>query len=77
MKNFPKLILCLIISGSFVFTLPSFSHAKFTCQVEKVEGTSLILKNCQEKGLKKIKAGDTVSITKKRKKKKTPKVEGC
>ena len=63
-----------IVSALSFFVLASgISHAKFTCDVEKIEGTSLILKNCQKKGLKRLKPGDTVKIIKKRK----PKVEGC
>jgi hypothetical protein len=57
----------------FALTIAGTAYAKFTCDVEEVDGNRLVLKNCQEKGIKRIKAGDTVSITKKRK----PKVEGC
>ncbi len=53
----------------WVFLSASFglAHAKFICEVEEIDGTRLVLKNCQEKGLKRLKAGDTVAITKKRK----------
>lgn len=68
-KKITAILLALLFAGTFTCV----AHAKFTCDVETVDGNKLILKNCQEKGLKRIKAGDTVSITKKRK----HKVEGC
>ena len=68
-----KKVSTLILSLAFLMASLKVANAKFTCDVEKIEGTSLILKNCQEKGLKRLRPGDTVKITKKRK----PKVEGC
>ena len=68
-----KKVYTLILSLAFLMASLGVANAKFTCDVEKIEGTSLILKNCQKKGLKRLKPGDTVKITKKRK----PKVEGC
>ena len=68
MKNLGIIVLafCLVI-GSI-----SLAAAKFGCTVESVEGNKLILKNCDAKKAAKLKEGDGVSITKKRKK-----LEGC
>ena len=71
--NMKKKFIAVVVALMFAGTFAGMAHAKFTCDVETVEGNKLILKNCQEKGLKRLKAGDTVSITKKRK----SKVEGC
>ena len=68
-----KRVFPLGLTLAFLMTPLGVANAKFTCDVEKIEGTSLILKNCQKKGLKRLKPGDTVKITRKRK----PKVEGC
>jgi hypothetical protein len=62
-----KKILTLFLALLFAFTMFGVANAKFTCKVEQVKGNKLVLKNCQEKGLKRLSAGDTVSITKKRK----------
>ena len=62
-----KQLICFVVS--LVFLSVSFigvAHAKFTCEVEEIDGTRLVLKNCQVKGLKRLKTGDTVAITKKR-----------
>ena len=74
-----KVILKSVIASflaSFLLLGTYPAHAKFSCKVKSIEGDQLILKKCQEKGLKKLKPGDTVNITKKRKKAKA-KVEGC
>ena len=63
----------IFLTFAFVMGSLGAASAKFTCDVEKIEGKTLVLKNCQEKGLKRLKPGDTVKIIKKRK----PKVEGC
>ena len=42
--------------------------AEFICNVKSIEGKQLVLENCQEKGLKRLKPGDKVGIIKKRKK---------
>jgi len=67
---------CIISSLIVAFFLSGFGTAcaKFTCEVKSIQGKQLILDNCQEKGLKRLKPGDKVGITKKRKSKK---VEGC
>ena len=64
-----KQVISFIISLAFLSVSFGVAHAKFTCEVEEIDGARLVLKNCQEKGLKRLKAGDTVSITKKRKSK--------
>jgi len=71
MKNIISIF--VVLSFLFMTVCISTSDAKFLCEVEKIDGTTLILKNCQEKGLKRLKPGDSVSIVKKRK----PKLEGC
>ena len=63
----------LWVASLFVLALPAAGLAKFKCTVESIEGTTLVLKGCQKRGLKRLKPGDTVSITKKRKRS----VEGC
>ena len=71
MKKFVWIIASVLLI-SLCFT--GVSLAKFKCKTEDVdlEAGTLVLKDCEKKGLKKIKIGNTVSITKKRKQ-----VEGC
>ena len=67
-----KKLVIIALSLSFVIGGVTLATAKFGCTVESVEGNTLVLKNCDAKKAAKLKAGDGVSITKKRKK-----LEGC
>ncbi len=70
-------LICGLVATVFVaVSFPGSANAKFLCEVESIEGTTLVLKNCQEKGLKRLSPGDKVDIIKKRKKKAAA-VEGC
>ncbi|OCC15871.1 hypothetical protein DBT_0796 [Dissulfuribacter thermophilus] len=64
----------ITLTLSFLIASQTVCQAKFSCDVESIQGNKLILTNCKKKGLKRLKAGDTVNITKKRKK---AKIEGC
>ena len=68
MKNLGIIVLALC----FVMGNVTFAAAKFGCSVESVDGNKLILKDCDAAKAAKLKVGDGVSITKKRKK-----LEGC
>ena len=63
-----KKLITLALAVCFTLSAVGISYAKFECTVESVDGTNLVLKDCDEKKAQKLKAGDTVSITKKRKK---------
>lgn len=63
------------LASILVLAVPGVSSAKFTCDVDKIEGNTMVLKNCQERGLKRLHPGDKVGIIKKRVKKTA--VEGC
>ncbi len=59
----------IVVCALLVFvSVAVVAEAKFTCDVISVEGAQLVLENCKD-GIRRIKPGDTVSITKKRKKK--------
>ena len=70
-----EMVLGFVLASVLAFGLPRVGFAKFTCDVEKIEGNTMVLKNCQEKGLKRLHPGDKVGIIKKRVKKTA--VEGC
>ena len=67
-----KSIGIIVLSFCFVLSSVTLATAKFGCTVESVEGSKLILKDCDADKAAKLKAGDGVRITKKRKK-----LEGC
>ena len=71
-----RMMLGVIAAVFIAAAFPGVASAKFLCEVDSIEGTTLVLKNCQEKGLKRLSPGDAVSIIKKRKKKAAA-VEGC
>ena len=60
----------MVVALAAILLSPSGASAKFTCQVDSIQGTTMVLKECQEKGLKRLHPGDTVSIVKKRVQKK-------
>ena len=62
----------IVLSFCLVMGSVTFAAAKFGCTVESVEGNKLILKDCDADKAAKLKVGEGVSITKKRKK-----LEGC
>ncbi len=72
--RFKNFILFFSLVVAFVLFGFGRTYAKFTCDVKSIEGNQMVLENCQEKGLKRLKPGDKVSIIKKRKSKK---LEGC
>ncbi len=65
MKGQTLMVVCALLVFVSVAVV---AEAKFTCEVISVEGAQLVLENCKD-GIRRIKPGDTVSITKKRKKK--------
>ena len=71
MKMIVRIVVAALIA-SLCFAGNGF--AKFSCKTESVDldAGTLVLKECEKKGLKKIKQGNTVSIIKKKKK-----LEGC
>ncbi len=60
----------VMVALAAILIAPCEASAKFTCQVDSIQGTTMVLKECQEKGLKRLHSGDTVSIVKKRVQKK-------
>lgn len=68
-----KKLLTLALVIGFTLTSVGISYAKFKCTVESIDGGNLVLKDCNEKKAGKLKVGDKVSITKKRK----GGMEGC
>ena len=67
-----KKAVTFMLAMAFLLTTTGVSIAKFSCTVESIEGDKLVLNDCQEKGLKRLKTGSEVDISKKRKK-----LEGC
>lgn len=67
-----KKLVIIGLSLAFVISSVTLAAAKFGCTVESIEGNTLVLKDCDAKKAAKLKAGDEVRITKKRKK-----LEGC
>jgi len=70
-----KKIASIFMALVFLVSAAGVVEARFQCDVESIEGNRLVLTNCDTKGLKHLKASDTVRITKKRKKKAG--IEGC
>ncbi|MEW6429271.1 MAG: hypothetical protein AB1568_14685 [Thermodesulfobacteriota bacterium] len=66
-----KTILITAMAATFLFAAAGVGLAKFTCKVESVEAGKVVL-DCDAEKASKIKSGDEVDITKKRKK-----LEGC
>jgi len=67
-----KKVAVIVLSFCFVVGSVTFAAAKFACTVESIEGNKLVLKDCDADKAAKLKEGDDVNITKKRKK-----LEGC
>jgi len=62
----------IVLAICFAATSVAIATAKFGCTVESVEGSKIVLKDCNADKAAKLQAGDGVSITKQRKK-----LEGC
>lgn len=68
-----KMLLSTFLALTFLAVSAGTGIAKFNCTVESIKDGRMVIKNCDDdKQLGKLKAGSTISITKKRQK-----LEGC